>query len=57
MARFPFWVVTELAGRREDSDPCEHLGITSAEAETLTAGWSVVRTADLDMLRCSTLRP
>ncbi|MEU7305912.1 class I SAM-dependent methyltransferase [Streptomyces sp. NPDC007206] len=32
------WVVTELAGRREDSDPCKHLGINVAEAETLTAG-------------------
>jgi SAM-dependent methyltransferase len=52
-----FWVVTELAGRREDGDPCNHLGISLAEAETLTAGWSVVRTADLDVLRCYALRP
>jgi hypothetical protein len=52
-----FWVVTELAGRREDSDPRKHLGITAAEAETLTACWSVVRTADLDVLRCYALRP
>ncbi|POX52828.1 class I SAM-dependent methyltransferase [Streptomyces sp. Ru72] len=52
-----FWVVTELAGRREEGDPRKHLGITAAEAETLTAGWSVVRTADLDVLRCYALRP
>ncbi|MBL1086163.1 class I SAM-dependent methyltransferase [Streptomyces actinomycinicus] len=52
-----FWVVTEVAGRRPASDPRKHLGITAAEAETLTAGWSVVRTADLDVLRCYALRP
>ncbi|MFJ8364443.1 class I SAM-dependent methyltransferase [Streptomyces sp. NPDC093984] len=52
-----FWVVTEIAGRRADTDPLQHLGITRAEAETLTAGWSVVRTADLDVLRCYALRP
>lgn len=52
-----FWVVTEITGRREDSDPYQHLGITAAEAESLTAGWSVVRTADLDVLRCFALRP
>ncbi|MFI9645729.1 class I SAM-dependent methyltransferase [Streptomyces sp. NPDC052040] len=52
-----FWVVTEIAGRREATDPRAHLGITPAEAETLTAGWSVVRTADLDVLRCYALHP
>ncbi|MFI9249909.1 class I SAM-dependent methyltransferase [Streptomyces sp. NPDC053069] len=52
-----FWVVTELAGRRKENDPYRHLGITSAEAEILTAGWSVVRAADLDVLRCYALRP
>ncbi|MEV5433054.1 methyltransferase, FxLD system [Streptomyces sp. NPDC052701] len=52
-----FWVVTELAGRREENDPYRHLGITPVEAETLTAGWSVVRTVDLDVLRCYALRP
>ncbi|MCX4546146.1 class I SAM-dependent methyltransferase [Streptomyces sp. NBC_01565] len=52
-----FWVVTEIAGRREDADPLHHLGITPAEAETLTARWSVVRTADLGVLRCYALRP
>ncbi|MER6567851.1 class I SAM-dependent methyltransferase [Streptomyces sp. NPDC001093] len=52
-----FWVVTELAGRREAGDPRRHLGISAAEAEILTAGWSVVRTADLDVLRCYALRP
>ncbi|MFJ1700193.1 hypothetical protein ACIO6T_21700 [Streptomyces sp. NPDC087532] len=51
------WVVAEIAGRREDTSPLQHLGITAAQAETLTAGWSVVRTADLDVLRCYTLRP
>ncbi|MFB6988036.1 class I SAM-dependent methyltransferase [Streptomyces sp. NPDC056178] len=52
-----FWVVAEIAGRREDTSPLQHLGITAAQAETLTAGWSVVRTADLDVLRCYALRP
>ncbi|MFC9283671.1 class I SAM-dependent methyltransferase [Streptomyces collinus] len=52
-----FWVVTEIAGRRDAGDPRRHLGISSAEAEILTAGWSVVRTADLDVLRCYALRP
>ncbi|MFR9787171.1 class I SAM-dependent methyltransferase [Streptomyces sp. MB22_4] len=51
-----FWVVTELAGRRPDDDPLHHLGITPAEARTLTTGWSRVRTADLDVLRCYALR-
>ncbi|ADI12492.1 hypothetical protein SBI_09374 [Streptomyces bingchenggensis BCW-1] len=46
------WVVTELAERREDTDPLKKLGITAADIEFLTAGWSVVRTADLDLLRC-----
>ncbi|MER6332725.1 class I SAM-dependent methyltransferase [Streptomyces sp. NPDC001034] len=50
-----FWVVTELAGRRPDGDPLHHLGITAAEARTLTTGWSRVRTADLDVLRCYAL--
>ncbi|MFE6039943.1 class I SAM-dependent methyltransferase [Streptomyces sp. NPDC056452] len=52
-----FWVVTEIAGRREDTDPLHGLGISPAEVETLTSGWSVVRTADLDVLRCYALRP
>ncbi|MQY34426.1 Ubiquinone biosynthesis O-methyltransferase [Streptomyces sp. RB17] len=52
-----FWIVTEVAGRRPDSDPRNHLGITTAEAETLTARWSVVETVDLDVLRCYALRP
>ncbi|CAL9334418.1 class I SAM-dependent methyltransferase [Streptomyces sp. enrichment culture] len=51
------WVVTEVAGRRGASDPLADLAITAAEAETLTSGWSVVRTADLDVLRCYALRP
>ncbi|GLV74561.1 class I SAM-dependent methyltransferase [Streptomyces hygroscopicus] len=55
--RGTLWVVTELAGRREAADPCRHLGISPAEAEILTAGWSTVRTADLDVLRCYALRP
>ncbi|MDT0547479.1 MULTISPECIES: methyltransferase domain-containing protein [Streptomyces] len=50
------WVVTELAERREDTDPLKKLGITAADVEFLTAGWSVVRTADLDLLRCYALR-
>jgi hypothetical protein len=33
------------------------LGITPAQAEILTAGWSAVRTADVDVLRCYALRP
>ncbi|MFE6847650.1 class I SAM-dependent methyltransferase [Streptomyces sp. NPDC057686] len=52
-----FWVVTEITGRREDTDPLHGLGISPAEAEILTAGWSVVRTSDLDVLRCYALRP
>ncbi|MDT0460662.1 class I SAM-dependent methyltransferase [Streptomyces sp. DSM 41527] len=52
-----FWVVTEIAGRRKDTTPLQGLGISPAEAETLTSGWSSVRTADLDVLRCYALRP
>ncbi|MFJ3904991.1 class I SAM-dependent methyltransferase [Streptomyces sp. NPDC090025] len=52
-----FWVVTEIAGRREADDPVRDHGITPARAELLTAGWSTVRTADLDVLRCYALRP
>ncbi|MCJ0869697.1 bifunctional 2-polyprenyl-6-hydroxyphenol methylase/3-demethylubiquinol 3-O-methyltransferase UbiG [Streptomyces sp. AP-93] len=52
-----FWVVTEITGRRKDTDPLQGLGISPAEAEILTAGWSVVRTHDLDVLRCYALRP
>ncbi|MEU7327977.1 class I SAM-dependent methyltransferase [Streptomyces parvus] len=52
-----FWVVCEIAGRRSPADPLQHLGITPAQAEILTAGWSTVRTDDLDVLRCYTLRP
>ncbi|MER7576951.1 methyltransferase [Streptomyces sp. NPDC126514] len=52
-----FWVVTEIAGRRAATDPLHHLGITPAQAEILTAGWSAVHTADLDVLRCYALRP
>ncbi|KUO04820.1 class I SAM-dependent methyltransferase [Streptomyces caeruleatus] len=53
-----FWVVTEIAGRRTTTDlAVQGLGITPADAELLTTGWSVVRTADLDVLRCYALRP
>lgn len=53
-----FWVVTEITGRRTTTDPAVlGLGITPAEAETLTAGWSAVRTTELDVLRCYALRP
>ncbi|MEU0336671.1 class I SAM-dependent methyltransferase [Streptomyces sp. NPDC006193] len=51
------WVVSEIAGRREAGDPRRHLGVSPAEAEILTAGWSVVRTADIDVLRCYALCP
>ncbi|MFD7558855.1 methyltransferase domain-containing protein [Streptomyces sp. NPDC059835] len=51
------WVVAEIAGRRENTDPLQGLGINPADAEILTAGWSVVRTHDLDVLRCYALRP
>ncbi|MDJ0386328.1 hypothetical protein [Streptomyces sp. G-G2] len=51
------WLVTEIAGRREPSAPLRDLGITAAAGETLTARWSVVRTADLDVLRYYVLRP
>ncbi|CAM5471390.1 class I SAM-dependent methyltransferase [Streptomyces tanashiensis] len=53
-----FWVVTEIAGRRATTDPTLlGLSIPSADAELLTASWSAVRTADLDVLRCYALRP
>ncbi|SBT92740.1 Methyltransferase domain-containing protein [Streptomyces sp. DI166] len=52
-----FWVVAEVVGRRPESDPRAYLAITEAEAELLVSGWSVVRTADLDVLRCFALRP
>jgi len=52
-----FWVVTEIAGRRPATDPLQDLGITPAQAELLTAGWSAVHTPDLDVLRCYALRP
>ncbi|MEU8762865.1 class I SAM-dependent methyltransferase [Streptomyces sp. NPDC048659] len=53
-----FWVVTEIAGRRTTSDPfLLSLGISPADAELLTSGWSAVHTADLDVLRCYALRP
>ncbi|MGA5411867.1 hypothetical protein ACPCSC_32010 [Streptomyces lavendulocolor] len=51
------WVVTEIAGRRAATDPLQNLGIPLAEAELLTAGWSAVHTADLDVLRCYALHP
>ncbi|MFC8285086.1 MULTISPECIES: class I SAM-dependent methyltransferase [Streptomyces] len=52
-----FWVVTEVSGRRAAADPLQGLGVTPAQAEILTAGWSSVHTADLDVLRCYALRP
>ncbi|CAM5617706.1 class I SAM-dependent methyltransferase [Streptomyces avidinii] len=52
-----FWVVTEIADRRKNTDPLQNLGIGPAEAEILTAGRSAVRTHDLDVLRCYALRP
>ncbi|MFD8809720.1 class I SAM-dependent methyltransferase [Streptomyces sp. NPDC059597] len=52
-----FWAVTEIAGRRPATDPLQGLGVTPAQAELLTAGWSAVHTADLDVLRCYALRP
>ncbi|WP_282693545.1 class I SAM-dependent methyltransferase [Streptomyces sp. CC208A] len=53
-----FWVVTEIAGRRTTTNPALlGLGISPSDAELLTVGWSVARTADLDVLRCYALRP
>lgn len=53
-----FWVITEIAGRRTSTDPAlQGLGITPGDADLLTTGWSVVRTADLDVLRGYALRP
>ncbi|WP_373420217.1 class I SAM-dependent methyltransferase [Streptomyces sp. NBRC 110465] len=34
--------------RRSPTDPLQHLGITPWQAEILTAGWSTVRTTDLE---------
>ncbi|MFF3432163.1 hypothetical protein [Streptomyces sp. NPDC002602] len=50
-------MVTEISGRCAATDPLRGLGITPAQAEILTAGWSTVQTADLDVLRCYALRP
>ncbi|MCX5173853.1 MULTISPECIES: class I SAM-dependent methyltransferase [Streptomyces] len=52
-----FWVVTELADRRDDDDPLQRLGITSHDREVLTSDWSTVTTVDLDLLACFALRP
>ncbi|MEU6405265.1 class I SAM-dependent methyltransferase [Streptomyces sp. NPDC046985] len=52
-----FRVVAETAGRREATDPRHGLGISPAESEALTSGWSAVQAADLDVLRCYALRP
>ncbi|MFI9359311.1 class I SAM-dependent methyltransferase [Streptomyces lydicus] len=53
-----FWVITEIAGRRTSTDPAlQGLGILPGDAELLTTGWSVVHTADLDVLRGYALRP
>ncbi|MER6116136.1 class I SAM-dependent methyltransferase [Streptomyces sp. NPDC001743] len=52
-----FWIVAEIAGRRPATDPLQDLGITPAQAELLTAHWSAVHTADLDVLRCYALCP
>ncbi|MGW5421625.1 hypothetical protein [Streptomyces sp. NPDC003943] len=53
-----FWVVTKIAGRRTTTNPTlQKRGISPLEAELLTTGWSCVRTADLNVLRCYALRP
>ncbi|MGC9544851.1 class I SAM-dependent methyltransferase [Streptomyces sp. UG1] len=52
-----FWVVTELADRRDDDDPLKSLGITAPDVELLTARWSTVTAVDLDRLACFALRP
>ncbi|MFQ6144193.1 hypothetical protein ACLMNJ_14080 [Streptomyces seoulensis] len=52
-----FWLVTEIAERREATGPRHGLGISPADTETLTSGWSAVQTADLDVLRCYALHP
>ncbi|MFF4205613.1 class I SAM-dependent methyltransferase [Streptomyces sp. NPDC001668] len=52
-----FWVVTELADRRSNDDPLKSLGITAPDVELLTARWSSVTAADLDLLACFALRP
>ncbi|MFF8916924.1 class I SAM-dependent methyltransferase [Streptomyces sp. NPDC015032] len=53
-----FWVVTEISGRRTTTNPAlQKLGISPLDVELLTTGWSCVRTADLDVLRCYALRP
>ncbi|GGV08096.1 hypothetical protein GCM10010275_55360 [Streptomyces litmocidini] len=52
------WVVTEIAGRRTATNPAlQKLGISPLDIELLTTGWSCVRTADLDVLRCYALWP
>ncbi|MGW7428234.1 class I SAM-dependent methyltransferase [Streptomyces sp. NPDC054861] len=52
-----FWVVAEISGRRATTHSSQGRGITPAQAEILTTGWSAVQTADVDVLRCFALRP
>jgi ubiquinone/menaquinone biosynthesis C-methylase UbiE len=52
-----FWVVTELADHREETDPLKTLGITAPEVEVLTSRWSAVKCVDLDRLACFALYP
>ncbi|MGQ4436777.1 MULTISPECIES: class I SAM-dependent methyltransferase [unclassified Streptomyces] len=50
-----FWVVTELADRRDDGDPLKRLGITSHDLNLLIYGWSTVTPVDLGLLACFAL--
>ncbi|MFQ6197049.1 class I SAM-dependent methyltransferase [Streptomyces sp. NPDC000405] len=50
-----FWVVTPMAARVPAGQVSN--GITTAEEELLTSGWSAVRATDMDYLRCFALRP
>ncbi|MEU1823047.1 class I SAM-dependent methyltransferase [Streptomyces abikoensis] len=50
-----FWVVTPLTARVPAHQA--PTGITAAEEELLSSGWSAVRATDMDYLRCFALRP
>ncbi|MGI5457672.1 class I SAM-dependent methyltransferase [Streptomyces sp. CA-249302] len=49
------WLVTPLAERLPEER--KSIGITVQQAELLTASWSLVRSEDLDSMRCYALRP
>ncbi|MDU9001788.1 hypothetical protein [Streptomyces mirabilis] len=49
--------VTELADRREETDPLKTLDITAPKTEVLTSRRSAMNCVNLDRLACFALRP